>query len=131
MKKKIYIVFISALSFFSLSPVYAKTKVVTCGKIKELPYKVLQLSNTGINIIQIIVPIILVVMGAIDFLKAISSQKEDDIKKAQSTFIKRLIMGALVYFIIVIVKFIISIIGNDDSIWGCVECFVVDAGNCN
>ena len=121
----------TALSFFALSPVYAKTKIVTCGKIKEMPYKVLQLSNTGINIIQIIVPIILVVMGAVDFLKAISSQKEEDIKKAQGTFIKRLIMGALVYFVVVIVKFLISIIGNDDSIWGCVECFVVDAGNCN
>ena len=75
-------------------------------------------------------PIILVVMGVVDFLKAISSQKEDDIKKAQGTFIKRLIMGALVYFVIVIVKFLISIIGNDDSIWGCVECFVVNAGGC-
>lgn len=131
MKRKLTYIFMSVLSFFTFSPVYAKTKVVTCGNIKEVPYKILQLSNTGINIIQIIVPIILVVMGAVDFLKAISSQKEDDIKKAQGTFIKRLIMGALVYFVIVIVKFLISIIGNDDSIWGCVECFVVNAGGCN
>lgn len=130
MKRKITYIFMSILSFFTFSPIYAKTKVVACGNIKEVPYKILQLSNTGINIIQIIVPIILVVMGAIDFLKAISSQKEDEIKKAQGTFIKRLIMGALVYFVIVIVKFLISIIGNDDSIWGCVECFVVNAGNC-
>ena len=131
MTRRLTYIFMSVLSFFTFSSVYAKTKVVTCGNIKEVPYKILQLSNTGINIIQIIVPIILVVMGAVDFLKAISSQKEDDIKKAQGTFIKRLIMGALVYFVIVIVKFLISIIGNDDSIWGCVECFVVNAGGCN
>ena len=130
MKKKLLYIYTTLMSFFIMNPVFAKTKVVSCGKIKEVPYKFLQLSNTGINIIQIAVPVILVVMGAVDFIKAISSQKEDDIKKAQGAFIKRLIMGALVYFIVVIVKFLISVIGNDDSIWGCVECFVVDAGSC-
>ena len=131
MKRKLMYFFTFIASFFMMGSVFAKTKVVSRGKIKELPYKVLELSNTAINIIQVIVPVILVILGAVDFVKAISSQKEDDIKKAQGTFIKRLIMGALVYFVIVIVKFLISVIGNEDSIWGCVECFVTSASKCN
>lgn len=104
---------------------------VKCGKIEQLPKKVLQLSNTVVNIMQIAVPVILVIMGAIDLVKGISSQNDDDIKKAQGMFIKRLIMGALVYFVFVIVKLLISAIGgNSDGIWGCVECFINSANKC-
>ncbi len=115
---------------FTTNRVHAAT-YVDCGSVKHLPYKVLQISNTVINIMQIAVPIILILLGSIDFVKAVSSQKEDDIKKAQGMFIKRLILGALVFFIVVIVKLLLSAIGaNDDGIWGCVECFVNNASNC-
>ena len=131
MKNRIKYFITSIVAFILSSPVYAKGTYVTCGSIKNLPYKVLQLSNTVVNIMQIAVPIILIIMGSIDFVKAISSQKEDDIKKAQGMFIKRLIMGALVFFIFVIVKLLISLIGgNNDDIWGCVECFINSASNC-
>lgn len=131
MKNRIKYFITSIVAFILSSPVYAKGTYVTCGSIKNLPYKVLQLSNTVVNIMQIAVPIILIIMGTIDFVKAVSSQKEDDIKKAQGLFIKRLVMGALVFFIFVIVKLLISAIGgNNDGIWGCVECFINNASNC-
>ena len=117
MKNRIKYFITSIVAFILSSPVYAKGTYVTCGSIKNLPYKVLQLSNTVVNIMQIAVPV--------------SSQKEDDIKKAQGLFIKRLVMGALVFFIFVIVKLLISAIGgNNDGIWGCVECFINNASNC-
>ena len=131
MKKKIKYVFTILMNFLFIFPVAAKAKYVDCGKVKHLPYKVIQLSNTIINILQIAVPIILIIMGSVDFVKAISSQKEDDVKKAQGMFIKRLVMGALVFFIFVIVKLIISIIGgNTDGVWKCVECFVNNSKAC-
>ena len=103
---------------------------VSCGKIRNLPYKVLELSNFVVDVMQVAVPIILVLMGTIDLVKAVASQKDDEIKKSQSVFIKRLIMGALVYFVFVIVKLLISVIGNTDGIWGCVECFIDNASKC-
>ena len=131
MKKKIKYVSTMLMSFMFIFPVAAKTKYVDCGKIKHLPYKVIELSNTVISILQIAVPVILIIMGSVDFVKAISSQNEDDVKKAQGMFIKRLIMGALVFFIFVIVKLLISIIGgNTDGIWKCVECFVNNSMAC-
>lgn len=130
MKKKVSYIITIIMSIITVFPIYAKTTTVTCGKIQELPLKVLELSNTVINIMQIAVPVILVIMGTVDLVKAVSSQKDDDIKKAQGVFIKRLIMGALVYFVVVIVKLLISIIGNNNGIWGCVECFVSNASKC-
>lgn len=97
---------------------------IDCGRIQRVPIKVIELSNKAINIIQVIVPVILIITKGIDLLKAISSQKEDDIKKAQSLFVKRLILAVLIYFVFVIVKLIVSIIGNDDGIWKCTECLV-------
>lgn len=131
MKKKIKYIGTILMSFSFIFPVVAETKYVDCGKIKHLPYKIIELSNTIINVLQIAVPVILIIMGSVDFVKAISSQNEDDIKQAQGMFIKRLIMGALVFFIMVIVKLLISVIGgNTDNIWKCVECFVNNSKAC-
>ena len=52
-----------------------------------------------VKIIFIVVPILLVVLGSMDLLKGVFAQKEDEIKKGQQTFIKRLIAGVLVFFV--------------------------------
>lgn len=52
-----------------------------------------------VNIIRIMVPILLIVFGTLDFGKAIFSGDENEMKKAQSRFIKRLII-AIGFFII-------------------------------
>ena len=48
---------------------------------------------------RIIVPILVILLGSLDFAKAVIAQKEDEMKKAQSTFIKRLIIGVAFFFI--------------------------------
>ena len=52
---------------------------------------------------RIIVPILVIVLGMIDLAKAVIASKEDEMKKAQSTFIKRLIIGVAFFFIPVFV----------------------------
>ena len=129
MRKYLSYLTVFLLTLFTSINVNAAT-YVSCGKIRNLPYKVLELSNFVVDVMQVAVPIILVLMGTIDLVKAVASQKDDEIKKSQSVFIKRLIMGALVYFVFVIVKLLISVIGNTDGIWGCVECFIDNASKC-
>lgn len=98
----------------------------TCGSLDfsfsgMIPYVV----STIILLIKIIVPVLLVIFGSIDFLKAVIAQKEDEIKKGQQTFIRRLITGIIVFFVIQIVQLIISFASNgDDNISGCFNCFV-------
>lgn len=77
-----------------------------------------------IKFIYIGVPILLIIWGMLDLGKAVISQKEDDIKKGQSTFFKRLIAAVIVFFVVTIVIFIINILSNSgiDSVRGVSEC---------
>ena len=86
-----------------------------------LPYTIYMV----VLIIKIVVPILLIIFGMIDLAKAVMAQKEDEIKKGQQTFIKRLIAAVVVFFIITIVQMLVRFLSNDeDSIVNCFNCFV-------
>lgn len=76
--------------------------------------------------IQVVVPILLIIWGMIDFAKAIIGQDEDKIKAGQRTFIKRLIAAIVVFLVVTIVQLAINLAasvggqGNDaESAWSC------------
>lgn len=78
--------------------------------------------------IQVVVPILLIIWGMIDFAKAIIGQDEDKIKAGQKTFIKRLIAAVVVFLIVTIVQLAINLAasiggeGNDSgTAWGCAK----------
>ena len=132
MKKIKYLLF--SISTFLISfPVWACSKGETssCSVIvscidKKIPHTVYMIVLT----IQITVPILLVIFGMIDLVKAVSSGKEDEIKKAQNTLIKRLIAGVLVFFVIALVKLLINFTDgfgdNEKSMNKCLDCFLSD-----
>ena len=78
--------------------------------------------------IQVVVPIILVVFGMIELAKAITAQKEDEIKKAQSSFLKKLIVAVIVFLVFSIVKLVFnfanSVNNNSSTIWNCVSSII-------
>lgn len=55
--------------------------------------------NDIMNWVRIIVPILLIVFGTLDFAKSIFSGKEDDMKKNRERFIKRIIAAIIVFLI--------------------------------
>lgn len=63
---------------------------------------------------KIIVPILVIILGTLDFAKAVIAGKEDDMKKAQKTFIKRLIIGVVFFFVPV---FVDLLMGLADIVW--------------
>ena len=80
-------------------------------------------------VIKIGVPIVLIILGMLDFLKSVAGSKEDEIKKGQQVFIKRLIAGFLVFFTFTIVQFIIGLIpGEDGGIMACAEMILNGTG---
>lgn len=108
-------------------------RVVKCGDPKnhpedmiELPENLVSLISKAISAIQVVTPLVLIITGMLDFLKATTASNEDGIKKAQQTFIRRLIAGAAVFFIIAIVKIVIGILNTNFSstALGCINSFI-------
>ena len=87
-----------------------------------------------VQLIKVFVPILLIVWGMLDLGKAVMAQKEDEIKKGQQTFIKRLIAAAIVFFVVSIVTLLIGLVGGNDGqgIMGCVNSIIqCEDENCN
>ena len=78
-------------------------------------------------VIKIAAPVLLVIFGMLDLMKGVMAQKEDEIKKGQQLFIKRLIAGVLVFLVFTIVQTIVSFVAGSDettNMMTCVECFI-------
>ena len=101
---------------------------VTCGDGSLVMNEMIpKLVSTAIDLIKIVVPILLVVFGMLDLGKAVMAQKEDEIKKGQQTFVKRLIAAVIVFLVVFIVELAIGLVapkGDNDNIWGCFDCLV-------
>ena len=68
--------------------------------------------STVVNVIKIAIPILLIVFGLIYLGKATIAQKDDEIKKAQTTFVKRIIAAVLVFFVVAIVQLVFGLVDN-------------------
>ena len=101
----------------------------TCGGLTNFtfPNALPAITSFLYTLLKIAIPVILVIKGSMDLFKAASSQKEDEMKKAQKKFTQRLIAGgiALLAFIIVetVINFIAKRTGDDNAI-KCVNCFI-------
>ena len=71
---------------------------------------ILRVVRTALTIIQIAVPILLIIMGSLDLMKAVMAGKEDEIKKSQGTFVKRAIAAVIVFFIPLIVNLVLGLV---------------------
>ena len=98
-----------------------------CGDAKDIPEMVPRISSFAVNLLKTVTPIVLIVMSIISLVKAITAGKEDEIKKAQGSLIKRVIIAVIIFFVIVIVQFImlrVAHISEKDSLSSCLSCFL-------
>ena len=129
MKKIKYLLTAVILSFVTVVPVYAANVQGCAGALGanvQIDTKFTTITSAIILIIQVAVPIILVILGMMDLMKGVMAQKEDEIKKGQQMFVKRLIAAALVFFVVAIVKLVITFVADDKdgNIINCANCFI-------
>lgn len=67
-----------------------------------------------LSYVRIIVPILIILLGSLDLGKAVIAGRADEMKKAQNTFIKRIIMGVIIFFVPVIVDIVMWLA---DIVW--------------
>ncbi len=105
-----------------------------CGGI-EVPDTLFNTVATIIKIIKIVVPILLVIWGMLDFAKSVIAKKEDEIKEHRKAFIGRLISALLVFLVITIVQLAVSLVSGVEKkshiegqttgdIWACSKKFI-------
>ena len=91
----------------------------------EAGYRIFGLLGYVVEFIQIAVPILIIILGTIDLVKAIIAQNDEQMKKAQSTLIKRVIYGVVIFFIPMLINFIIGLVNTDTNAdnYACIESF--------
>lgn len=104
-----------------------------------VPNELFNLVSTIIRMIKIVVPILLIIWGMLDFAKSVVAKKEEDIKKYQKSFISRLISALIVFLIVIIVQFAVNLVSsveeqsNDGQtitdVWGCTKKFINGVDN--
>lgn len=107
-----------------------------CGGLDfNIPTMVADVTSTVYFAVKVFIPIILIFFGILDMGKAVIQQKEDEIKKSEMLFIKRIIAAILVFLVASIVQIIFGFLGNksegNQDITGCIDCFLSGPDNCN
>ena len=126
MKKKEIFILTLLIVIFSVGKVYASGideinlisfANITCEGIfgsKSDPNSLRSLINDILFYPKVLVPIIVIVLGIMDFAKAVFAGKADVMSKAQKTFAKRVVIGVAFFFIPVFIDIIMELA---DIVW--------------
>lgn len=102
--------------------------ILKSGGCGDIPAEITDTIGAIYNMLLIIIPVLIVLFGVIDFLKASIAQKDDGIKQSTGLFVKRLIMGVLAFLILGLVKFGVSLMKTNNTS-GVSECLNSIFGN--
>ena len=113
------------LMFLIPSNIFA-TEYIVCGNDKYIPFALANVFSIIMTVIRIIIPILIVIMGMISYLKTVMSGKpEDDFKKSLKQLINSIIAAAVIFLIVSIINFVVGIsAGKDNSASSCLSCMV-------
>ena len=133
MKKKKMLFIALFILLIKIEPVSAM-KVVNCGGLNEVPYVPLRFVGRVINIIKVVTPIVLIIMGMVDMARATTANSEKDMDASRKRFMKRIVYAVMVFFVISVVQLLFSILQtsvfkNENNLLGCMTCVL--GGECD
>lgn len=112
-----------------------KLQYVLCGDAFDIPHEIPEIFSLLVNLLKIATPIILIVVSIISLLKGLGSSSEDEIKKAQKAFVKKIVASIMVFLVISIVQFVTMKIADNykpsqnenseaENLSECLTCFL-------
>lgn len=75
---------------------------------------IINLLKNLVTLLQWLIPIGLIIFGMLDLGKAVIAGKEDEMKKATGTLVKRVIYAIAVFLVVTIVSFAMGLVGSRD-----------------
>lgn len=107
------------------------TMCVRCGDT-YFPKALADLSRNLINYIQILVPVIIILIGMIELVRAIMAGDEKKMDEVKPSLVKKVIAGVMIFLVIAIVKFAFGLIPEEtNEVFDCVSIFLVESKNEN
>lgn len=98
--------------------------------------KTFQIIGYLLFVAKIIVPLLLIILGSIDFAKATISSDEKAPRDAVMSLVRRVLIAVIIFFIPTILNFLLSLVYgateafSDDSFEGCTNCLFDPFGEC-
>ena len=132
MKKYLTNIFLISLYIY-LNSSYSLGSYISCGGV-SVPSELGSFTRIIVLLLQIVAPLGLIIFGGIDFIKAVTAGNDSDIKKKQQVFVKRLIYGALLFFVITLVQFVINVTADNASekdFSRCLRCMTTSDESCD
>lgn len=111
-----------------------RKKCITCGEVNTIPAALPTFSRNVITLIQVLVPIIIIIMGIVSFLKALISGEDKALAQARTHFIRMILVGIAILLIVTIIKLVFSLASKSDDVnsaMKCISCFTTDESACN
>ena len=83
-----------------------------CGIFGEETWKIIQ---DLYGIVKVLIPVLVVILGMIDFASVVFSGEDKDMKTAGQRFIKRIIIGVVLLLLPAILGFIFNLVGFSEG----------------
>lgn len=133
MKKMKYIALLGFFTFLGMESIHAGELCADLGNdALPIPIGIPNFISKLILLAQIAVPIMIIIGAMIRYFKVVGSNDEKAAKEANSSFVRSLITGAAIFLIVVIVKFVFNLVGdNGTSSLRYVSCFLNGQKSCD
>ena len=103
---------------------------LNCAENIFIPYQFVSLIRALIQIIKVGVPIILIVVGMLDFGKVVLGKPDEQMKKSWKNFSSRIVCAMFLFLVISVVEMGLPMVEAEDSVLNCFSCAVKDTSNC-
>lgn len=71
------------------------------------------------DFLKIIIPLLIIGLSSIDFIRAVTSKDAKDFKKAFNILLKRLALAVIFFFLPILINFLLDLVGTNSDI--CIE----------
>ena len=129
MKKKLLFITLYSVFLANNSTKGLATEYISCGG-SAFPKMAIDIAHTFFILLQIVTPLVIIVFGMIDYMKAVTATI-NEMDKHKKTFLRRLAAGAMVFVVTSLVQMIGYASDSNQTNQSCVTCIVKGSSACS